>query len=362
MALENLPSSSRKGVSPIRVAIVGTGGMGHAHARSFQSIPHCKLVAACDIHAAHLAAFAEKYGIPETYATVEEMLQKSRVDAVSVVTPDAMHAPVSIACLKAGKHVLCEKPLAVDYPEARKMVAAAKKAGTVNMVNFTYRNHPPIHVMAEMVQKGKIGRILHVEASYLQSWLVGNAWGEWRISPTWLWRLSSRHGSKGALGDIGVHIIDFATYPAGPIKKVYCSLLNYRKAPRNRIGEYVLDANDAATMNVVFANGATGCIQTSRFTGGHLNRIFLRLVGEKGTLEFDSEHSTDHFRICTGPDLNRNLFKEVKARKVPNNHARFIQAIRTGQPFKPDFARGAEVQKVLDRSFASAEADRPLMV
>jgi predicted dehydrogenase len=357
-----MPSSSSSSRRPVRLAVVGTGGMANAHARHFKEIPGVSLTAACDIDRPRVEAYAAQHGVAAVYTDLAKLLREAPVDAVVVATPDAFHAPVTLACLKAGKHVLCEKPLALNYAEARRMVAAARKAGVINMVNLSYRGWPAIQGVAELVRRGVIGELRHVEASYLQAWLPSTIWGDWRTSPNWLWRLSTAHGSNGVLGDIGVHIVDFATYPAGGVGKVYCQLKAFPKAPGNRIGEYRLDANDSATLNVTFKNGALGVIHTTRWCGGHANRLYLKLAGTAGTVEIDGDRGIDIYRICAGKDLATCTWREVKAKPSPNNQARFIRAVRTGQVEQPDFARGAEVQKVLDAAFASAAADAPVRV
>ncbi|AWI09328.1 Gfo/Idh/MocA family protein [Ereboglobus luteus] len=353
-------TSSRK--KPVRIAIIGAGGMGNTHADCFRKIPGCELVAAVDVDAGRAAEFCAAHGIPHSFGRVDEMLAGVDVDAVSIVTPDVFHAAQSIQCLAAGKHVLCEKPLATDYREASAMVSAARKAGTVNMVNFSYRNWSCIQAVAALVRKGGVGEIRHVEASYLQAWLVSKAWGDWRTSPKWLWRLSGRHGSKGALGDIGVHIVDFATYPAGPIKRVHCKLGTFGKAPKNRVGEYKLDANDSAVMTVEFASGALGTIHTTRWMGGHANRLFLKIAGTRGTVEIDSEKTTEGYRICAGGDLDTATWRDVAVKPTPTNYERFITSIRTGRREQPDFARGAEIQRVLDACFESDARGMPVAV
>ena len=123
----------------VRLAIIGTGAMAGAHADQYKKIAGCELVAACDVDASRVRAFSEQHGIPMAFSDTAELLAGADFDAVSVATPDAFHAPVSLACLKAGKHVLCEKPLALNYADAKKMVAAASRAGVVNMVNFSKR-------------------------------------------------------------------------------------------------------------------------------------------------------------------------------------------------------------------------------
>ena len=346
--------------NPVRLAVIGTGGMANWHAENFRKNPACRIVAACDVDASRARAFAAKHDIPHAFSSAEELLKGLDFDAVTIVTPDAFHAPVSLLCLKAGKHVLCEKPLAVNYGDATKMVAAAKRAGVVNMVNFSYRDWPCIQAAAKAVARGEIGDVRHVEASYLQAWLASSIWGDWRKNPAWLWRLSSEHGSKGALGDVGVHIVDFTTFPCGPIKEVYCQLRAFHKAPGDRVGDYKLDANDSAVLNVEFANGALGTIHTSRWVGGHANRLALKIAGTKGTIFIDSEVSTTAFKICNGKLLNKGEWREIACKPVPTNYQRFITAIRSGTPGEADFARGAEVQKVLDACFVSDKTKRPV--
>lgn len=348
--------------STVRLAIIGTGGMANNHAKRFKDIKGCALVAAVDVSRERVEKFAADHGIPNIFNSVDELLSWNQFDAVSIVTPDAFHAAQSIQCLKAGKHVLCEKPLALNHADAMKMVAAAQKAGVINMVNLSYRDWPAIQAVAKVIATGKIGEIRHVEASYLQSWLPSKVWGDWRTTSAWLWRLSTKHGSRGVLGDVGVHIVDFATFPAGPIKSVYGKLKAFDKAKDNRVGEYVLDANDSAVMTVEFANGALGTIHTTRWSGGHANRLFLKISGDKGSVEIDSERSTSSYKISVGPDLDKAQWKEVATKPTPNNYARFIKSIRTGLQDQPDFARGAEVQKVLDAVITSDAKGKPITI
>lgn len=346
----------------VRLAIVGTGGMANNHARRFKEIAGCKLVAAVDVSRERVEKFAAEHGIPNVFDSLDALLAWNQFDAVTIVTPDAFHAAQSIQCLKAGKHVLCEKPLAINHADAKKMVAAAKKAGVINMVNLSYRDWPAIQAVAAVIASGKIGEIRHVEASYLQSWLPSKVWGDWRTTPAWLWRLSSRHGSRGVLGDVGVHIVDFASFPAGPISRVYGKLKTFHKAKGDRIGEYILDANDSAVMTVEFANGALGTIHTTRWSGGHANRLFLKISGTKGSVEIDSERSISSYKLSAGKELDKAQWITVEAKPTPNNYARFIKSIRTGKQDQPDFARGAEIQKVLDAVIASDAKNAPVKV
>ncbi|MCX6938078.1 MAG: Gfo/Idh/MocA family oxidoreductase [Verrucomicrobia bacterium] len=360
-------SRSRAKPAPVRVAIVGTGSMAAQHVRLYKQIPGVILVAGCDVDRARVTAFCAEHGIPAAgaYTDLATLLRECPCDAISNVTPDAFHCALSIQALKAGKHVLCEKPLGLDHTETRRMVAAAKRSGTVARVNFSYRNWSAIQAITARVQAGELGELRHVEASYLQTWLSAPIWGEWRTTPAWLWRLSTKHGSHGVLGDVGVHLVDFATYPAGAIKTVFARLKAFPKAPRNRIGDYVLDANDSAVLNVEFANGALGTLHATRWATGHANRLALKLHGTKGALSFDSDHGHETYRACLGPDAATATWRDHSAPPTPDNHTRFIAAVRARQPSQidqPDFARGHQVQCVLDACFQSASTGRMVRV
>ncbi len=343
----------------VRVAIVGTGGMGARHAQEFSRIPGVRIAAVCDVDETRAREFAARHA-PEAavFTDAAQMLREASIDAVSIVTPDNLHAPLSLLAFAAGRHVLCEKPLATNHADARRMVAAAKKAGVINMVNFSYRNAPALQKAAQLVRAGRLGETVHVEASYLQSWLTSKVWGDWKTNPTWLWRLSSKHGSRGVLGDIGVHILDFASFPVGPIRSVQARLKTFHQFKGRRRGEYPLDANDSALMQVEFSNGALGVIHTTRWATGHANSLALAIHGTKGALRIDLDRSMDELQVCLGPDIHHPKWKTVMAQPSPSIYQRFIAAIRSGKAGDPDFARGAEIQKVLDRCFDSDRAGR----
>ncbi|WP_309397707.1 Gfo/Idh/MocA family protein [Cerasicoccus maritimus] len=347
----------------IKVAVIGTGGMAKNHALKLSQKDKSKVVACCDISAERVAEFAKTYNIPETYTDLSEMLEKCDFDAISIVTPDAFHAPIALQALAAGKHVLSEKPLATSVEDAEKMVAAAKKAGVINMVNFSYRDSSAIQRAAKMVQGGELGRIFHVEAHYLQSWLTAKDWGDWATSPGWLWRCSTEHGSNGVLGDVGVHILDFATFPVGDAASLQARLHTFDKAPGNQIGEYKLDANDSALMIVEFASGAMGTVTTTRMATGHMNSLALSIHGEKGALRIDldkSYHMIETSRI--GADGKTEPWESHYCPPTPNIYERFIESIASGVQDQPDFARGLAVQKMLDAATESNQSKQPVQL
>lgn len=340
---------------PIRLLILGTGGMARNHAEAFAAIPDVEIVAGIDTRPDALATFQAAHSIPNGFASVAEAIAWGEFDAVTNVTPDAAHFDTTLPFLKAGKHVLCEKPLATNEADARLMDAAAQRAGVVNMVNLSYRNVPALQMAARMVREGAIGEVRHFEASYLQSWLTQDAWGAWDEQSQWLWRLSTAHGSKGVLGDVGIHILDYATFIAGlDVAEMSCRLATFDKAPGGRIGEYVLDANDSATMQIVLANGALGTVAATRFASGHLNDLRLRIYGDKGGLEVRFENAESRLLACLEPHLRTATWQEVETPAVPTIYQRFIAAIRGEAAPDPTFARGADLQRLLDLAETSA--------
>ena len=348
----------------IRLLILGTGGMARNHAEGFGQIPGVQIVGGVDTRPAQLDAFRADFGIPNGFASLDDALAWGEFDAVTNVTPDAAHYVTTMPLLAAGKHVLCEKPLATNAADAWELANAAAAAGVVNMVNLSYRNVPALQKAAQMVRDGAIGTVRHFEASYLQSWLTQPAWGEWRSESQWLWRLSTAHGSKGVLGDVGIHILDFATFIAGlDVAEISARLATFDKAPDGRIGEYVLDANDSVTMQMRLTNGALGTVAATRFASGHLNDLRLRIYGDLGGLEVSFEGGVSRLRASLAPDLQSATWHEVETPPVTPIYPRFIAAIRGEGPAEPDFARGAALQTLLDRAEESdAEGGRALPV
>jgi predicted dehydrogenase len=337
----------------IRIGIIGTGGMAHSHAVRFGKIRGCRVTACCDIVFSRAEEFARKHGIPAVYNDAEKMFSEEQLDCVSIVTSDRAHAPVAIAAAHYGIHIMCEKPLATSFPEAMRMVKAAQKRKLITAVNFSYRNSPATQKAAQLVKEGVLGRILHVEGSYLQSWLVSKIWGDWKTKPSLLWRLSTRHGSAGTLGDIGVHLYDLASFVVGDFAEISCTLKTFDKGTR-QIGEYILDANDSMIATVKFSCGAIGTLHASRWATGHTNSISLRVFGDKGGLDLNLDRpAPETLRICAGRDKDKSTWRPVRCPAVPDMYQRFINALRTGTKCQANFETGAKVQAYLDASFES---------
>lgn len=342
----------------MRLLILGTGGMAKSHAEAFKAIEGVELVAACDVSAERIDAFSENHDIQNRFTRLEDAIEWGEFDAAANVTPDAIHHPTTLALIGAGKHVFCEKPLAENYALAAEMADAAEQAGIINMVNLTYRNVAPLQKAREMVLAGEIGQIRHFEASYLQSWLVSKAWGDWRTESKWLWRLSTKHGSNGVLGDVGIHILDFASYAIGSdVERASAHLKTFEKAENNQIGEYQMDANDSFVMSAEYANGALGVIHASRWATGHLNELRLRIHGDKGALEVLHTPTGSSLRGSIGDDIETATWRDIDAGQVETNYQRFARAVADGIALQPDFRHAANLQRVLDHAMS---VDGPL--
>ena len=342
-------------LSNIRIAIIGTGGMAAQHVAAYQKMPNVTVVAGVDTNENSLNQFCATHNIEHKFSSVANLVSWGEVDGVSNVTPDSVHYATSLELMAAKKHILCEKPLASNFAHADEMAKAAANAGIVNMVNLSYRNVGGIDKAATLVADGAIGEVKHIEASYLQSWLVQPAWGDWKTEPQWLWRLSTLHGSKGVLGDVGVHILDFATYVAGSLPKhLSCQLHTFHKADNDKIGDYKLDANDSFVMQIQLENGALGTLSATRFASGHINDLRLRIFGDKGGLEIDLNSEQGQIRGCLGDDLEAAIWRDIEFDEVKTNYQKFVDAMRTHTQCEPSFKRGADLQRILDAAEASS--------
>lgn len=339
---------------PIRVLLLGTGSMAERHVHFFNQVPGCSIVAGVDISEERVKAFCATHKIPRYFADLDDAIAWGEFDAVTNVTPDAVHHPTTMKIIEIGKPILCEKPLAPSYREALEMTEAAERRGVVNMVNLRYRGLPIMQMGRALIEDGLVGDVRHIDAAYLQSWLVGTHWGDWRTEERWLWRLSGAHGSRGVLGDVGIHILDFASYVADQDPaSIHCRLRSFGKAEGDRIGAYGLDANDSFVMSVEFDGGALGVVQASRWMTGYANAMKVAVFGTKGAVEMWFESEAMGMRVCAGPDVHTQTWRDVECPPVPNTYDCFIDAVRTGETLEPGFRRAAELQHVLDLAFES---------
>lgn len=339
-------------MSSIRLGIVGTGSMAKWHADQFAKLPDVELAACLDVLPDRAQAFAHAHHIPYCASDLTDLL--SRVDAITVVTPDAFHAETCIAALKLGKHVLCEKPLTVTLAEAKQVVAAHEGAqNVVGMINFRYRQSAALQKAITLVASGALGDLRHVHAHYLQGWLTTRREPMDDIVP---WRLQSKTGG-GVLGDLGCHILDITTAVAGSVQMVRCHYGNWPKI-RSDGGRWTewknqqADANDTAIIEMQFDNGGLGVIHTSRWATGHENAIRVAAHGTGGALMFDLDRS---FEQLDTYDLTSQSWTTETLPVAADVYERFVASIRNGHCDQPDLARGAQVQTLLVACAHSAE-------
>ncbi len=342
----------------MKIGIVGTGNISTRHLNEFSKIENVNVEAVCDTNVENLNLFLKnnKEKKIRGYSSLENMLENEKYfDGISNTTPDKFHKETSLQILNKGFNIFCEKPLAENYQDAKEMVDAAQKSKKINMVNFTYRESSAYQKLVEILKSGQLGTPRHVSACYYQSWLASDKWGKWREDDKWLWRLSTKHGSNGALGDTGVHIFDFAVNAVGDIKEIFADLKTYYDKG-DKIREYILDANDGFNSLVKFENGAIGTITNTRYATGHANSVILEVFCTQGGLkvELDEERtkwSTLH--ICQNENINKMAWDIINCPKTPSNYQKFIESIKTNKNLQPDFSQGAKIQKIIDSCIKS---------
>ena len=342
----------------IAVGILGTGGMAAAHVEMYRKIAGVEIATCFDISPARSKAFADKHDIAHVAADIGDVL--SRVDAISIVTPDRFHAALTLQALAAGKHVLCEKPLTLTLAEATDVAAAACAAserGIIHMVNFSYRSSAAFQEAIRVAGSGALGEIRHVHSSYLQSWLNFNI-DSATATDAGLWRLSTALGSQGVLGDLGCHLLDLTTACSDDLSAVRCELRTFPKRvdgiPSPSVNGRELDANDTAIIEFELAGGGIGVCHTTRWATGNGNHIRFEVNGTEGALRFDLEEDPNVLHVWTGDAKGARHWEAKTLEKTPSNWERFIRSIRTGVQDQPDILRGARVQAYLDACERSA--------
>ena len=291
---------------PLRVAMVGYAFMGAAHSHAWRTAPRFfdlplqpELSVLVGRNADAASRAAERMGWKETATDWREVIARDDVDLIDICTPGDTHAEIAIAALQAGKHVLCEKPLANSVEEAERMVAAAEAAaqrGIQSMCGYSYRRTPALTLARELVQEGRIGTIRHVRAQYLQDWLSDE-------NTALTWRMDKEKAGSGALGDIGAHIIDAAQWITGSGITGVSALMETFVTERPVGGDMAglggrgdasgergpVTVDDAAAFTARFDDGAIGVFEATRFALGRKNAIRIEINGSRGSIAFDFE-------------------------------------------------------------------------
>ncbi|HIE50287.1 MAG TPA: Gfo/Idh/MocA family oxidoreductase [Armatimonadetes bacterium] len=290
----------------INVGLVGYQFMGKAHSNAYRQVAaffdDLELVpvmkAICGRTEEAVKAAAEKYGWEGYETSWEKLVEREDIGLIDVSTPNNMHAPVAIAAAKAGKHILCEKPLAMSVAEAKEMVQAVKEAGVVNMVCHNYRRAPAVMLAKQLIDQGELGEIYHFRGTYLQDWIVDP---EFPL----VWRLRKEVAGSGVHGDLNAHLIDLARFLVGEITEVVGLMETFIKerplleAVDERLGARAgeqrgeVTVDDAAAFLARFENGALGTFEATRFALGRKNYNRFEINGSKGSVVFNLERMNE---------------------------------------------------------------------
>jgi predicted dehydrogenase len=371
---------------PLGVGMVGYAFMGAAHSQAWRTAPHVfglprrpVLAALCGRDEVAARAAAERYGFTSVATDWRALLDRDDVQLIDVCTPGNSHAEISIAALDAGKHVLCEKPMANTVAEAAAMAAAAERArarGVRAMVGFNYRRVPAIALARQLVAAGRIGTIRHVRSSYRQDWLADPAF-------PLTWRLQREQAGSGALGDLGSHIVDLAQHLTGQLITGVSAASTTFIAERplaagepGRTGAVTVD--DAVTFSARLGPGTLATFEATRFAAGRKNALRIELNGALGSLAFDLERLNELSWYDRAEDPATAGFRRVLVTEPghpylsawwPPGHvlgwehtfvhqARdLVDAIAAGADPAPSFADGLQVQRVLAAVADSAAKD-----
>lgn len=286
-------------MSKINTAMIGTGFMGKVHTEAVRRLGNVEVMAVAGSSDATAKAFAAANYIPRSTGDWKTLLADKDIHAVHVLTPNVLHAPMSIEFLKAGKHVLCEKPLAMSSAEAKQMLDTATAAGLVHATNHNLRFYPMVQQMREMVKAGEVGEILAVQGTYSQDWLLYDTDYNWRIE-------AAANGKLRAMGDIGSHWMDQVQHVTGlPITAVCGELTTFhktRKKPKHSVetftgktlkpedySEIPIETDDFGTVMLHLGDRARGAFTVSQVSAGNKNRLAMEIYGTKAGLRWSQE-------------------------------------------------------------------------
>jgi predicted dehydrogenase len=367
----------------LTVGLVGYNFMGKAHSNAWRQISrffdlpvNVRLKTVCGRNRAAVERAAGKLGWQTFVTDWRRVIEDPHIDIVDICTPNDSHCEIAIAAARNGKAILCEKPLARNVDEAKRMVHAVKKARVVNMVCHNYRRVPAIALARQMIERGELGdHIFHFRARYAQDWIV---------DPNFplVWRLQSKVAGSGALADIFSHIVDLARYLAGEFEKV-CALtetfVKQRPLEKDRGTKGKVTVDDAVTMIGRFQNGALASLEATRFAPGRKNSITLEVNGSAGSLYFDLEEM-NRLELFTRRDRKEEQgFRDIIVTEPthpfienwwPPGHiigyehtfvhtiADFVKAVVERKNVQPTFEDGLQNQYVIEATQKSAKTKR----
>lgn len=374
----------------LNVAIIGCKFMGKAHSNAWKNVnsffdlnvtPVMKL--ACNRNENVAKEFAKTWGWQQTETDWKKVIDRDDIDIIDIATPPAIHRDIAVAAAKAGKHVFCEKPIALNAAQAQEMYEAAQKAGIVHYLNHEYRKCPAVALAKQLIDDGKIGRIFHWRGAYLQSWLVDP---DFPLT----WHLRKETAGSGVQAGINSHCVDLARFLVGDIDSVVAMMTTFikeRPLPDDQAGTFKPSVNsgtekgkvtveDAISMVVEFKNGALGSFDASAFAPGRKNYNYFEIYGDRGSLLFDLERMNELKYFSADDPENAQGFRTILATEAchpyvshwwPPGHiigwehefhhgvADFLKAIDEGGSVSANFHDGVKVMQILEAGLKAAE-------
>lgn len=382
----------------MNVAIIGTKFMGKAHSNAWLNAPRFfdmgikpVLKVACGRNEADLKSFAERWGWEETETDWRKVIERDDIDIIDISVPTYLHRDIAVAAAKAGKHIFCEKPFALNLEEAREMYEAADAAGVVHYVNHNYRRCPAVMLAKRLIDEGQIGRIFHWRGAYLQDWIVDP---DFPLT----WHLRKETAGSGPHGDLNSHSIDLARFLVGDIKSVSAMMTTFIKerplpgagaatfsagsGETTEMGQVTVD--DASFMVAEFENGALGSFEASRFAPGRKNYNYFEIYGSKGSIVFNLERMNELQLFLRDDPAYAQGFRTIIATEggqheyIANwwppghiigyehefHHAvvDFMKAIETGTSIAPNFYDGLKEVEVLQAGTQSAQTGQRVAI
>jgi predicted dehydrogenase len=366
----------------LNVGLIGYGFMGRAHSNGYCQVNHFfdvpykpVLHVACGRNEKAIKAFAERWGYKSHTTDWHKVIEDDKVDLVDICVPNDVHAEIAIAAAKAGKAIFCEKPLALNGAQARTMVDAVEKAGVANFVSFNYRRVPAVTLAKMLIDEGRLGKIFHYRANFLQDWTIS---ADVPQGGTATWRLDVKAAGSGVTGDLLAHCIDTAMWQNGQIGSVCAMTETFIKKRMHAVTGKVEDVgiDDACTFICRFDNGSLGNFESTRYARGHKALYTFEINGEKASIAWDLhdlhrlsyfDHSDESivrgWRSIHVTDSDMPYMDKwwVPGLQIGYEHtfihqvADFLEGLDKGEPASPTFRDALATQYVCDAVLASAK-------
>jgi predicted dehydrogenase len=367
---------------PLNIGMIGYGFMGRAHSNAYRKVNNFfelahrpVLKAVCARNADKAKKFAETWGYESIETDWRKLLARKDIDAVDICTPNNLHKEIAIAAAEAKKAILCEKPLAMNSAEGEEMCKAVEKAGVANIVWYNYRRIPAVTLARQLIDDGRLGRIFHYRANFLQDWTISS---EVPQGGAGTWRLDVEAAGSGVTGDLLAHCIDTAVWLNGPVADVNAMTETFVKERKHAETGKVqpVGIDDACAFLCHFKNGSLGLFESTRYARGHKALYTFEINGEKASIAWDLHdlHRLSYFDHrdeskvrgwrsvhVTDGDMPYMGHWWVPGLAIGYEHsfvhqvADFLEGYAKGEPVSPTFRDALETQKVCDAVLASAK-------